>query len=59
MILRLTRAGETVWGNLPGDDWTIFQANHSTYEPLEWAIRNTEDYPSEGKIKNQCYNSYI
>lgn len=36
-ILRLTRAGETAWGNLPGDDWTVFQANHSTYEPLEWA----------------------
>ncbi|CAH1996483.1 unnamed protein product [Acanthoscelides obtectus] len=39
-ILRLTRAGETVWGELPGNDWTIFQANHSTYEPLEWATRN-------------------
>lgn len=39
-ILRLTRAGETVWGELPGADWTIFQANHSTYEPLEWAHRS-------------------
>ncbi|XP_044742490.1 bifunctional heparan sulfate N-deacetylase/N-sulfotransferase [Chrysoperla carnea] len=50
-ILRLTRAGETAWGSLPGEDWTIFQPNHSTYEPLEWANRNTEDYPSEGPIK--------
>lgn len=50
-VLRLTRAGETAWGRLPGDDWTIFQPNHSTYEPLEWANRNTEDYPSEGPIK--------
>lgn len=39
-ILRLTRAGETAWGDLPGNDWTVFQANHSTYEPLEWAHRN-------------------
>ncbi|KAJ8935969.1 hypothetical protein NQ314_012550 [Rhamnusium bicolor] len=39
-ILRLTRAGETAWGELPGNDWTVFQANHSTYEPLEWANRN-------------------
>lgn len=39
-ILRLTRAGETAWGELPGNDWTVFQANHSTYEPLEWASRN-------------------
>ncbi|KAJ8918343.1 hypothetical protein NQ315_008036 [Exocentrus adspersus] len=39
-ILRLTRAGETAWGELPGNDWTVFQANHSTYETLEWANRN-------------------
>lgn len=50
-ILRLTRAGETAWGGLPGDDWTIFQANHTTYEPLEWAHKNTDDYPSEEPIK--------
>ncbi|KAK6621633.1 hypothetical protein RUM43_006861 [Polyplax serrata] len=42
-ILRLTRAGETAWGPLPGDDWTIFSPNHSTYEVLSWATRN-EDY---------------
>ncbi|KAK9744724.1 Sulfotransferase domain [Popillia japonica] len=48
-ILRLTRPGETVWGPLPGDDWTIFQLNHSTYEPLEWAHRNEEYHP--GMIK--------
>ncbi|KAL7295838.1 hypothetical protein TKK_0010885 [Trichogramma kaykai] len=43
-ILRLTRAGETAWGPLPGYDWTIFQANHSTYEPLAWAHRDNLDY---------------
>ncbi|EEB17253.1 heparan sulfate N-deacetylase/N-sulfotransferase, putative [Pediculus humanus corporis] len=42
-ILRLTRAGETAWGPLPGDDWTIFSPNHSTYEALSWASRN-ENY---------------
>lgn len=36
-ILRLTRPGETVEGPLPGDDWTIFQSHHNTYEPLELA----------------------
>ncbi|XP_024083430.1 bifunctional heparan sulfate N-deacetylase/N-sulfotransferase isoform X2 [Cimex lectularius] len=40
-ILRLTRAGETAWGPLPGEDWTVFTANHSTYEPLAWAINDT------------------
>ncbi|XP_017779396.1 PREDICTED: bifunctional heparan sulfate N-deacetylase/N-sulfotransferase-like isoform X2 [Nicrophorus vespilloides] len=49
-ILRLTRPGETVWGPLPGDDWTIFQANHSTYEPLEWAHK-IDDYGHEGLMK--------
>lgn len=46
-ILRLTRAGETAWGGLPGDDWTIFSPNHSTYEPLAWATRNSVDFMSE------------
>ena len=41
-VLRLTRAGETVWGTLPGDDWSVFDSNHSTYEPLSWA-RNLTD----------------
>ncbi|XP_049794710.1 bifunctional heparan sulfate N-deacetylase/N-sulfotransferase [Schistocerca nitens] len=42
-ILRLTRAGETAWGPLPGEDWTVFTPNHSTYEPLSWATRRQED----------------
>ncbi|GAB6028457.1 hypothetical protein CHUAL_002617 [Chamberlinius hualienensis] len=36
-VLRVTRAGETAYGRLPGDDWTIFEANHSTYIPVAWA----------------------
>lgn len=36
-ILRVTRAGETVQKKLPGDDWTVFQPNHSTYVPLALA----------------------
>ncbi|BET01250.1 Heparan sulfate N-deacetylase [Nesidiocoris tenuis] len=43
-VLRLTRAGETVWGPLPGEDWTVFTANHSTYEPLAWANNNSHDW---------------
>ncbi|KAJ1528835.1 hypothetical protein ONE63_007209 [Megalurothrips usitatus] len=39
-ILRLTRAGESAWGQLPGEDWTVFHPNHSTYEPLAWAVRD-------------------
>lgn len=44
-VLRLTRAGDTAWGPLPGSDWAVFQHNHTTYEPLEWAQKNILDYP--------------
>ncbi|XP_013416453.1 bifunctional heparan sulfate N-deacetylase/N-sulfotransferase isoform X1 [Lingula anatina] len=44
-ILRLTRAGETWQGDLPDEDWTVFIANHSTYQPLAYAsIRMTDHY---------------
>ena len=36
-ILRMTRTGETLYGFLPGDDWTVFVPNHTTYEPLAFA----------------------
>lgn len=50
-VLRLTRAGDTAWGPLPGgNDWAVFQHNHSTYEPLEWAQKNIMDYPTDGQI---------
>lgn len=51
-ILRLTRAGDTAWGILPGSDWAYFQHNHSTYESLEWAQRNIQDFPTDaGQIQ--------
>lgn len=43
-VLRLTRAGETVTGNLPGDNWTVFQPNHTTYVPLAMATTQTVDF---------------
>ncbi|XP_064625741.1 bifunctional heparan sulfate N-deacetylase/N-sulfotransferase-like isoform X2 [Lineus longissimus] len=36
-ILRVTRAGEVAYGDLPDDNWTVFATNHSTYEPLAYA----------------------
>ncbi|MGH0141404.1 UNVERIFIED_CONTAM: hypothetical protein FKN15_075279 [Acipenser sinensis] len=33
-LLYITRANEVEQGPLPGDDWTVFQSNHSTYEPV-------------------------
>uniref|UniRef100_A0A7R9PPV4 [heparan sulfate]-glucosamine N-sulfotransferase n=1 Tax=Timema genevievae TaxID=629358 RepID=A0A7R9PPV4_TIMGE len=50
-ILRLTRAGETVWGPLPGGDWTVFSSNDSTYEPLSWATHIGEDLTMSEELK--------
>uniref|UniRef100_A0A668AMN5 [heparan sulfate]-glucosamine N-sulfotransferase n=1 Tax=Myripristis murdjan TaxID=586833 RepID=A0A668AMN5_9TELE len=33
-LLYITRPNQVEQGPLPGDDWTIFQSNHSTYEPV-------------------------
>lgn len=39
-VLRMVRSGETAKGPLPGQDWTIFKPNHTTYEPLALAKHN-------------------
>uniref|UniRef100_A0A803XP84 [heparan sulfate]-glucosamine N-sulfotransferase n=1 Tax=Meleagris gallopavo TaxID=9103 RepID=A0A803XP84_MELGA len=33
-LLRITKAPRTEKGPLPGEDWTIFHFNHSTYQPV-------------------------
>ncbi|XP_030650329.1 bifunctional heparan sulfate N-deacetylase/N-sulfotransferase 1 isoform X2 [Chanos chanos] len=33
-LLHITQAQQVVTGPLPGDDWTVFQSNHTTYEPV-------------------------
>lgn len=35
-VLRIARAGGVYQGALPGDDWTVFSANDTTYEPVAW-----------------------
>ncbi|KAI1902960.1 hypothetical protein AGOR_G00021960 [Albula goreensis] len=48
-LLFITRAGEVEHGPLPGDDWTVFQSNHSTYEPVLLAkTRSAESVPQLG-----------
>ncbi|KAG9281193.1 bifunctional heparan sulfate N-deacetylase/N-sulfotransferase 1 [Astyanax mexicanus] len=42
-LLHITRAQEVVRGPLPGDDWTVFQSNHSTYEPVLLAKTQSAD----------------
>jgi len=40
-ILRVTRAGETLLDGIPGENWTVFVGNHSTYVPLSYAKLST------------------
>ncbi|XP_077202351.1 bifunctional heparan sulfate N-deacetylase/N-sulfotransferase 2 isoform X3 [Paroedura picta] len=45
-LLYVTRAHEAERGPLPGDDWTIFQSNHTTYEPVLMAsTKSSESTP--------------
>ncbi|XP_077999800.1 bifunctional heparan sulfate N-deacetylase/N-sulfotransferase-like [Glandiceps talaboti] len=47
-VFYLTRPGETVFGYLPGDDWTVFQFNHTTYESIAYARTSTTEYVNLG-----------
>ncbi|KAG8438941.1 hypothetical protein GDO86_005212 [Hymenochirus boettgeri] len=33
-LLYITRPNQVEKGDLPGEDWTVFQSNHTTYEPI-------------------------
>lgn len=40
-VLRVARAGGVYQGPLPGDDWSVFSANHTTYEPVAWGSNDS------------------
>uniref|UniRef100_A0A669EGY4 [heparan sulfate]-glucosamine N-sulfotransferase n=1 Tax=Oreochromis niloticus TaxID=8128 RepID=A0A669EGY4_ORENI len=42
-LLYITKPNQMEQGSLPGEDWTIFQSNHSTYEPVLLARTKTSD----------------
>ena len=48
--MRITRAGDVLWGPMPGKDWTVFAANHSTYEALETATLQVDDGVGHGGL---------
>ncbi|XP_032784405.2 bifunctional heparan sulfate N-deacetylase/N-sulfotransferase isoform X1 [Daphnia magna] len=54
-VLRITRGGDVLWGPLPGNDWTVFSPNHSTYEPLAMgSIQAPEDSPAYGGLSSNA-----
>ncbi|XP_050538993.1 bifunctional heparan sulfate N-deacetylase/N-sulfotransferase isoform X2 [Daktulosphaira vitifoliae] len=46
-VLRISRAGGVYQGPLPGDDWTVFGANDTTYEPVAWGSNDSFSSQSE------------
>ncbi|XP_035986575.1 bifunctional heparan sulfate N-deacetylase/N-sulfotransferase 2 isoform X2 [Fundulus heteroclitus] len=42
-LLYITKPNQVEQGSLPGDDWTIFLSNHSTYEPVLLATFKSSD----------------
>uniref|UniRef100_A0AAY4CB85 [heparan sulfate]-glucosamine N-sulfotransferase n=1 Tax=Denticeps clupeoides TaxID=299321 RepID=A0AAY4CB85_9TELE len=52
-LLYITRPNEVEQGPLPGDDWTVFQSNHSTYEPVLLAsTKSSEALSHLGPLKS-------
>ncbi|XP_015417650.1 PREDICTED: bifunctional heparan sulfate N-deacetylase/N-sulfotransferase 2 isoform X2 [Myotis davidii] len=49
-LLHLTRPSRLEPGPLPGDDWTVFQSNHSTYEPVLLASLQSAEPPVPGPV---------
>lgn len=49
-LLHLTRPSRLEPGPLPGDDWTIFQSNHSTYEPVLIASHRPAELSVPGPV---------
>nr|XP_017204190.1 bifunctional heparan sulfate N-deacetylase/N-sulfotransferase 2 isoform X2 [Oryctolagus cuniculus] len=53
-LLHLTRPSRLEPGPLPGDDWTIFQSNHSTYEPVLLASLRPAEAPVPGPVSRRA-----
>lgn len=42
-VLRITKAGETYIGSLPGRDWITFKSNHTSYQAIAQATLHTDN----------------
>uniref|UniRef100_A0A8C0TT38 [heparan sulfate]-glucosamine N-sulfotransferase n=2 Tax=Canis lupus familiaris TaxID=9615 RepID=A0A8C0TT38_CANLF len=51
-LLHITKAPKVEKGPLPGEDWTIFQYNHSTYQPVLLTESQTEKSLSSSPSKS-------
>ncbi|XP_043842338.1 bifunctional heparan sulfate N-deacetylase/N-sulfotransferase 2 isoform X3 [Dromiciops gliroides] len=53
-LLHLTRPSRLEPGPLPGEDWTVFQSNHSTYEPVLLASPRLAEASSLGPVPRRA-----
>ncbi|KFP07014.1 bifunctional heparan sulfate N-deacetylase/N-sulfotransferase 4 [Calypte anna] len=58
-LLRITKAPRVEKGPLPGEDWTVFQFNHSTYQPVLLTELQTSRPPPEALPKAALYATVI
>ncbi|XP_073897701.1 bifunctional heparan sulfate N-deacetylase/N-sulfotransferase 3 isoform X3 [Castor canadensis] len=58
-LLRVTKSSKLEKGSLPGTDWTVFQINHSAYQPVIFAKVKTPENLSPPISKGAFYATII
>ncbi|KFP43136.1 Bifunctional heparan sulfate N-deacetylase/N-sulfotransferase 4 [Chlamydotis macqueenii] len=58
-LLRITKTPRVEKGPLPGEDWTVFQFNHSTYQPVLLTELQTSRPPPAALPKADLYATVI
>ncbi|XP_008590405.1 PREDICTED: bifunctional heparan sulfate N-deacetylase/N-sulfotransferase 3 [Galeopterus variegatus] len=58
-LLHLTKSSKLEKGSLPGTDWTVFQINHSAYQPVIFAKVKTPENLSPPISKGAFYATII
>ncbi|XP_010573848.1 PREDICTED: bifunctional heparan sulfate N-deacetylase/N-sulfotransferase 4 [Haliaeetus leucocephalus] len=58
-LLHITKAPRVEKGPLPGEDWTVFQFNHSTYQPVLLTELQTSRLPPAALPKAALYATVI
>ncbi|KAM4706672.1 bifunctional heparan sulfate N-deacetylase/N-sulfotransferase 4-like isoform 1-T1 [Discoglossus pictus] len=58
-LLHITKASSIEKGPLPGEDWTIFQYNHSTYQPVILAELQSSEQHSNFYSKSSLHATVI
>ncbi|XP_078222704.1 bifunctional heparan sulfate N-deacetylase/N-sulfotransferase 3 isoform X3 [Callithrix jacchus] len=58
-LLHVTKSSKLEKGSLPGTDWTVFQINHSAYQPVIFAKVKTPENLSPSISKGAFYATII